>query len=131
MASQQEKRIMPILFPAIIVVAGIIYYVFDPTIPTQFFPKCPFHWLTGWQCPACGIQRAFHALLHGHFLQALQYNYFFIISIPLLIGVILVEWYNQRHWFDKLERIVNHRITLHIYIILFFVWWIVRNILHI
>ncbi len=122
---------MPIIFPVIIVVAGIVYYAFNPNIPAQLFPKCPFHLLTGLQCPACGLQRAFHCLLHGEFMRALQFNYFFIISIPLLILAILAEWYNYNHWFDWAARIITHRYTLVSYIFLFFIWGIVRNILKI
>ncbi len=120
---------MPILVPVILVVAGTVYFLFDPSITGRYFPQCPFHMLTGFQCPACGIQRAFHSLLHGHPLQALQYNYFFIISIPLCVLAILAEWYNQRHWFDWAKRIVSSRYTLVSFTVLFSIWWILRNIL--
>lgn len=123
------KSIMPILFPAILVVAGIVYYAFDPTTPVNWFPKCPFHLLTGYQCPACGIQRAMHCLIHGDIISALHYNYFLVISLPLLTLAILAEWYNYHHVFDWANRLIYNRYTLSSYIILFFIWWILRNIL--
>ena len=125
----KRRPLLPILFPIIVVVGAVIYYVFDPTLPTQFFPKCPLHMLTGWQCPACGIQRAFHCLLHGQLAEALHYNYFLIIALPLLLLSMLGEWYNYHHLFDWAERIAHNRYVVWGYVALFFVWWVVRNLL--
>ena len=32
--------------------------------------SCPFKELTGYECPGCGIQRSFVALLKGDFIEA-------------------------------------------------------------
>lgn len=85
--------------------------------------------LTGTQCPACGFQRAMSALVHGHVGQALSYNYFFILSIPYALIAVLVSWYNFNHRLDGLKRIAFHPTTLKVYVILFFAWWIARNLL--
>lgn len=50
-----------------------------------FFPACPFHALTGLNCPGCGLTRGFHALFHGDVLTALRFNallpiYFFFFA---------------------------------------------------
>jgi hypothetical protein len=37
-------------------------------------PLCPLHALTGIPCPTCGMTRATTALLHGHPVEALQWN---------------------------------------------------------
>ena len=59
---------------------------------------CLFHKLTGLECPICGMTRAFQAISHGQFIQALNFNalslaiYFFLVgllfhdSLLLLIG---------------------------------------------
>jgi len=44
-----------------------------------------FHEITGLWCPGCGGQRAFSLLVHGHFLQSLQYN--LILPFALYICV--------------------------------------------
>ena len=46
---------------------------FNPTA-TRFFPACPFHELTGFNCPGCGLTRGFHALFQGDVLTALHFN---------------------------------------------------------
>jgi hypothetical protein len=46
---------------------------FNPTT-AGFFPACPFHELTGLNCPGCGLTRGFHALFHGDILTALHFN---------------------------------------------------------
>ena len=78
-----EKMIKkPVNLIFIIAFIGVItvYYFFSPSSEV-FFPACPFKKMTGYDCPFCGSQRAFHELLHFRFLQALQYNFLFILAI--------------------------------------------------
>lgn len=48
---------------------------------------CPFKLLTGWDCPGCGGLRAVNDLTHGHLAAAAASNLFFVVSIPLLVGL--------------------------------------------
>ena len=124
---EKFDKIMPYAFPIIIVGLFILYYLVNPF--SEYFPmQCPWRLLTNTQCPACGLQRSLHALSHGEMRQALGYNYFFIFSIPYASLAIISTWYNYNHFFDKLKSIVYHRYTLKSYIILYFGWWIIRNI---
>ena len=102
------------------------YFFYNPS-ESVFAPKCPWWLLTGTQCPACGFQRALHALLHGEVLNALAFNYFFIISVPFFILVAIAEIFRERVL--RLYLFVHSRYTLWTYIILFFLWWIMRNVL--
>src|SRR4029078_4699770 len=52
------------------------------------FPTCPFHQMTGLWCPACGLTRGTHQLLHGHVAAALSYNVF----TPVVLVAAVVEW---------------------------------------
>lgn len=61
-----------------------IYYKYNPTMP-NWAVKCGFHELTSLNCPGCGGQRAIHALLHGHILEALRYNFIYVIGIPFFM----------------------------------------------
>ena len=127
--SAHQKHIMAILFPVILVVAGIVYYVFDPTIPNTWAPRCPMKMLTGYNCPSCGIQRALHCLLHGEIAEALHYNYFLILSIPFALLAIAASWYNFNHRLDSLYHFICNRYVLITYIVLYCLWWIIRNVL--
>ncbi len=123
-------RVMALAFPVIVILLCVTYHFVDPSSETHLI-QCPWRLLTGTLCPACGSQRALHALVHGHLAEAWSYNYFFIISIPFALAVVLASWYNFGHRLDGLKRIVLHPITLKAYVVLFCVWWIARNLLHI
>ena len=124
----QHNRVMPILFPVILVIAGILYYVFNPSSDSWFF-KCPFHLITGLQCPGCGTQRAIHCLLHGDAMEALSFNAFIVIIIPFFMLMAIGEWYNYHHWFDWINRFINNRYTMIALGVLTLGWWVVRNIM--
>ncbi len=66
-----------------------LLFFFDPR-QTSLFPPCPFHWLTGLNCPGCGSLRATHCLLHAEFLKAFRLNPLYVLSLPL-VGVLLLR----------------------------------------
>jgi hypothetical protein len=68
--------------------AALVLFFFDPS-RFAFYPQCPFHKLTGLDCPGCGGLRAMHQLLHGNILTALRFNAFAVLSIPLGIFLAL------------------------------------------
>ncbi len=127
MTYKDGTKIWAFLFPVFLLAIGLAYYFIDPESKAHLI-QCPWRLLTGTKCPSCGVQRALHALMHGGVKEALNYNYFFILSIPYALSAVAVSWYNFGHKLDKLKRLVFHKYTLYAYVTLFFVWWIVRNI---
>lgn len=78
------RRLLFILTGVAVVILGGIYYMVDPAT-SRFMPKCILHTLTGLDCPGCGAQRMFHALLHGDFAAAWEANPFLLCCLPLLV----------------------------------------------
>lgn len=92
---------------------ALLFWV-DPS-KTHFFPRCPFFVLTGLKCPGCGSARAFHAMLHGRFAEALGFNAVLPAMFVLLACCLVFPRHARRSAFvwPLLAFIV--------------VWWIVRN----
>lgn len=113
----------------LLLLGGVVFYAtIDPT-KHFWIPQCPFRLLTGWSCPACGVQRALHALLNGRFAEALSYNYLFIFSIPYVTVLIVAEGLKLLGRGERFIRAVNHPVLARVYVVLFVVWGVVRNIL--
>ncbi len=104
-----------------------LYYHFDPT-HSHWALKCPFKYFTGWDCPACGGQRALHTALHGEFGQALRYNPFMIISIPYLLAVTYTTIFKTT-FAKRCYSIVQHKYVVMTFFCLIIGWWILRNTL--
>jgi hypothetical protein len=64
----------------------------DPHAPGFGFPTCPFHLLTGWNCPGCGGLRMTHDLLHGDFDAAVMDNVFLLFGLPMLALWLVLRW---------------------------------------
>lgn len=126
----QIKRAIFWGMTALSISALIVLYFVDPMY-CKWAPKCFFHQLTGWQCPGCGISRATHALLHGHFAEALAYNYFFVISVPYLLSVCVVSAMTKSALGKRLRLFVTGPVIAWSYVVLFCLWWVVRNIYYI
>ena len=60
-----------------------LLYLFSPEA-TQWYPRCPFHCLTGLSCPGCGSLRALHAVLHGQMIEALCCNPLLVVCLPMV-----------------------------------------------
>ncbi|MFV0173195.1 DUF2752 domain-containing protein [Empedobacter falsenii] len=80
-----KKRILVYGLATVLPILGIAYFYGYYNNQSPFSIKCMFHEITGLWCPGCGGQRAFSLLVHGHFLQSLQYN--LILPFALYICV--------------------------------------------
>lgn len=70
---------------------AVLYFRLNPA--HYPFPRCPVHWLTGLHCPGCGTQRALHALLHGHVVQAIGFNLLAALAAPVVaFGLLKEAW---------------------------------------
>jgi len=52
---------------------------------------CLFHTLTGLECPGCGMTRAFHAISHGDFAAAINYNIFAPVVYLCFMTILLSD----------------------------------------
>lgn len=126
--STMYKRWLQLLILLLLGAGCVVLYLLVDPVGSVWMPKCPFRLLTGWNCPACGFQRALHAFLNGHFREALAYNYFLLIGLPYLLALAAVE---VLEWWGRGGRFawwVTRPVVAKVYIVLFCVWWVLRNV---
>lgn len=80
----------------------------------------------GLRCPGCGSQRAIHALLHLQFKDAFMFNPLVVISIPFLVLLVTASILKDSHpqFYNKMNSSLISKLLL----VIFILWWIVRNI---
>jgi hypothetical protein len=98
-------------------VAAVVLYRFDPSA-VHFYPVCPFHALTGLQCPGCGTTRALHHLLHGDVAGAFRLNAMLFVGAPFVAAAAFSR------------RFATHPVTGWAAVGMTAAWWILRNLLH-
>lgn len=97
-----------------------LYFLFNPS-QFQFFPKCPFHEITGYYCPGCGSQRAIHDVLQLHILEAFSHN---ALMITTLFGGIAFFIADKK----RFQHLIYHPKTPIIILVIVLLFWILRNI---
>ncbi len=114
----------------IVIVAAIIvvYYTFDPA-QYSFFPRCPSKLITGYDCPGCGTQRAFHALLNGNLAEALHHNAILLLAVPFLVVYAAASILKKR--LPRFHAAMNSSIVCWTVLGILLLWWVVRNTLEI
>ena len=124
-----RKRFKYVITFVVIVLCIIIYYFVDPT-KYSIMPKCPVKMITTLDCPGCGFQRALHALLHGHYSEAIHYNQFLLLAIPITIlwWVINKVIYHSKRHNMRTRLICINRYIIYFYVCCYFVWFAIRNI---
>ena len=104
------ERSFSLLIAVAAVSAFIIVRQIDPS-GTNIFPVCPFHAITGLNCPGCGATRGMHALLNGDVLSALHFNAMLAVFVPLMIyGVVALVLYGIRGRGLPLPRLASQGI---------------------
>lgn len=109
-----SKKVLLVAAITATLAAAVALYLYNPS-ETALYPKCPFFVLTGYKCPGCGTLRGLHALLHGRIIEAIHFNLFMVISIPILI---LLTFFKKVRSSVIFPRIILAGILI---------WWIVRN----
>ena len=117
-----KKKIKILIGVILFFVIGIyLMYKLNIGIP------CVYYELSGMYCPGCGITRAAYSLLQLDFYQAIRYNAFSIIIIPLiglyLIGGIYSWLFNKTNFMDNKIPLV----IWIIFIVLLLLYGILRN----
>jgi hypothetical protein len=75
---------------ALVALSAVVADVaFDPV--RRHLPLCPFHAVTGLQCPLCGGLRAVDELVHQHLATALRDNVLVVAAVPLVIVLWLLS----------------------------------------
>ncbi|MBD0741427.1 hypothetical protein BG418_07985 [Streptomyces sp. CBMA152] len=79
----------PAVLPAAVTLAGAAGLLYlhghSPYDPGQALPRCPFHWLTGLNCPACGGTRMTYEILHGEWGAAFRANPVVFVALPFAV----------------------------------------------
>lgn len=110
----------------IILVLVSYYYLLNPYEQTYFFISCPFYKITGYQCPGCGSQRAFHEILHLHFWEAFKQNALFVMAIPYFLLAFYTSFDKEKH--QKLRSYLLGSKTLLFLLIIIILFGIIRNL---
>lgn len=106
------------------VAIALVYYFVDPA--TSIMPRCTFKQFTGWDCPGCGSQRAFHALLRGHIAEAWSHNPALFVMIPLAAVYGYAELTRRRH--PRLHAAIYRPAAIAAIGLAIIAWTVARNI---
>jgi hypothetical protein len=66
---------------------AVLWCFTPPAEPSVRF--CGFHWLTGKDCPLCGLTRALFAFAKGDWSQAIHFNALSPLGFTMLFALVL------------------------------------------
>lgn len=104
----------------------LLYFFVDPSKSTYFL-KCPLKLTTGFECAGCGVQRALHELLHFRFLEAFKFNPLFVISIPILLIVVVINLSKNETLKLILKRFFGSKIFIFLVLIIVLLFSLLKN----
>ena len=113
------------IFVVIILVVVGYYFLLNPYEQDYFFISCPFYQISGYQCPGCGSQRAFHELLHLRIFEAIKQNVLFVLAIPYVLVIFYTSFHQEKY--RKLRQMLMGNKTLLILLVVAILFGIFRN----
>lgn len=90
--------------------------------------RCPFNYLTGYDCPFCGVQRMCLAILHGDFVSAFFYNPVVFVLIPYFV-IVFCGGVSKKAASWKITRICNSNKVVFTILGILCVWGVARNVI--
>ncbi|WP_231496769.1 DUF2752 domain-containing protein [Prevotella sp. 10(H)] len=129
MSGEIKSKYLPkiLVISILLLIVSIVYYLFSPE-ESVFFPQCPFHSLTGLDCPGCGSQRAIHHLLHLHIKDAFLSNPLLILGIPYILFCLYLEYFGGKQKHPSIRKILYSRNAVYAVLIIIILFWIGRNL---
>lgn len=120
-----------LLFSAgLLLAAGSLLWLYQHDPEQELLcPKCPLLLLTGWKCPGCGVQRMLFQALHGHWLAAVGYNVFLLLALPWVGMLVVAHALPATRLARWIIRHLESRMACWVYVALYCLWWMVRNLL--
>jgi len=67
--------------------------------------------------------------MHGHFIQAVRYNVFLVAVAPYIIALLVEHFLLSGEIQRRAAAILESKQAVCTYLVLYFVWFVVRNIL--
>ena len=101
-----------------------VYAAVDPA--AALFPRCPIKAVTGFDCPGCGSQRAFHALLHGDVAAAWRFNAALFFAVPLIAVYFSASALRRKA--PRLYAALNSTAAIAAIAVAAALWWVLRNV---
>ncbi len=123
-----RSSVLQIILVAIAVIIISLLYRFYPATASGFYPKCIFHQLSGWYCPGCGSQRAVSALLQGRLLDAIDYNFLFVLAIPPMLYSAFVFTSNAFRSYKMKQSLFYSPVFVKLVLLFVLLFWVLRNI---
>ncbi|MFC4034591.1 DUF2752 domain-containing protein [Streptomyces polygonati] len=122
----RHPAVVPLATLAAGIAASAYLYGTDPHQSGHWLPRCPFNWLTGLLCPACGGTRLAYDLLHGEPARAFHENALMLLLLPFAAffgGRWFVEGLRGRR-----RPLVLKARTQYALLAVTVVWTVVRNV---
>ncbi len=104
-----------------------MYFLVDPMM-FSVLPKCPLKAMTGLSCPVCGLQRGLHALLHGHVVEAVEYNWFLAVALPYAFVLVASSYIMREGSAQGILSRLTGRMAMCCYVVFIVLWFVVRNV---
>lgn len=120
-----NRKVTAVAIWVLLGVAATYLFFFEPG-RTGIFPLCPFHALTGLNCPGCGTTRGLHQLLHGNVVAAFEFNPLTISLLPML-GYFLISYTKSALTGRPMPRISLQPKYVWLFSAIVAGFWIIRN----
>lgn len=111
----------------IIIIIGVLTLYFILGQILGFYLPCPFHYLTGYYCPGCGVTRMIVSIIKLDFYQAFRYNPLLFLFIPVIITYLFLQ---VRYETKGIKNVMNEKRFnkgWFIFVIIFVIYGVLRN----
>lgn len=122
----RQRTIALVIWMGLGAIAIFLFFFNPASASNQWFPKCPFRMVTGWQCPGCGSTRACYQLIHLHPVAAFKLNPLMVMTLPFIVYGFL-GFTKSAITGQPQRRIFIPPIYLWAWLVVLIFFWVFRN----